>query len=166
MKLYKLIEVEKPLIHLIYCNWFDLEECINFKEHTYVAIIDGKNCTSTENVFIEFANVFKFPNYFGSNWSAFDECINDLEWLSSDSYILLIKNVNHVLQGETKDFRILLNILKDTAVEWSNGRYYDDYPTEPTPFHIILHSEKEKKDLLNQRIEEVLSRSEYNEIEI
>jgi hypothetical protein len=29
----------------------------------------------------EFAASFQFPYYFGENWPAFDECINDLSWL-------------------------------------------------------------------------------------
>lgn len=165
MKIEQLIGSKEPFIHEVYCSWIDLEKYMNFKEGVYVAIIDGKNCTSMENVFSELSKAFKFPDYFGNNWAAFDECINDLDWLSSSSYVLILRNSNCILETEPKDFEVLVETLKDTATEWVNGRHYDDFPTEPTPFHVIFHCEKRKKVELNERLSEVLSSCDYDEIE-
>ncbi len=166
MKISKIIELKEPFIHEIYCNWYDLEKNISFKENVHVATIDGSKCKSIDNTFVEFANAFKFPSYFGNNWPAFDECINDLEWLSRSSYVLIIKNSNYILEMEPKNFQILLEILKDTSIEWAKGRDYNDFPTEPTPFHIVFHSEKVKKSMLNGRLNKVLFNSDFDEIEI
>ncbi|QSX06727.1 barstar family protein [Sedimentibacter sp. zth1] len=166
MKIDKLIGLKEPFVHEVYCNWYDLESNMNFKEGSYIAIVDGNKCKSTDEVFVEFAKAFEFPDYLGDNWAAFDECINDLDWITSGSYVLIIKNSNYILETEPKDFEILLEILKDTAIEWAKGRNYDDFPTEPTPFHVIFHSEEVKKVMLNERLSEVLSSSDFDEIEI
>jgi len=36
------------------------------------------------------ASGLKFPNYFGHNWDALEECLNDLSWLGQQSGIVLI----------------------------------------------------------------------------
>jgi RNAse (barnase) inhibitor barstar len=36
------------------------------------------------------AEVFKFPDYFGHNLDALDECITDLEWINADNYVILL----------------------------------------------------------------------------
>jgi hypothetical protein len=36
------------------------------------------------------ASGLKFPNYFGCNWDALEECLNDLSWLGQQSGIVLI----------------------------------------------------------------------------
>ena len=36
------------------------------------------------------ANEFKFPQYFGYNWDALEECLNDLSWLGEQSSVVLV----------------------------------------------------------------------------
>lgn len=85
-----------------------------------------------------FAKAFRFPDYFGYNWDALDECINDLKWLGASSYVLALKNLDQMVLGD-QDSAILVDILRDTAMEWSVGRTYNpSFPTPPTPFHVLL----------------------------
>ncbi len=41
------------------------------------------NCTgkTPEDVREELAEALQFPDYYGKNWDAFDECMCDLDWL-------------------------------------------------------------------------------------
>ena len=82
---------------------------------------------------------FKLPNYFGFNYDALDECINDLEWLYAKFYLIVFKDSEKILSEEPNAWDILAPILKSTSSEWRNGRNYDDFPTAPTPFHILFH---------------------------
>jgi hypothetical protein len=52
--------------------------------------------TTKQQLFKFFAEKLRFPEYFGFNWDAFDECINDLSWLNKDKV--------KVLHGHTVDF--------------------------------------------------------------
>jgi RNAse (barnase) inhibitor barstar len=116
-------------------------------EKTYIATIDLQHVSSTDDLFSAFADAFRFPDYFGFNWAAFDECINDLEWLSANSYVLVLKNIDK-LKINNEDKIHFIRILKNTSEEWKNGRNYDDFPTLPTPFHILFFSEAISGDKL------------------
>lgn len=44
--------------------------------HVYTIELD--RITSRKTLHAELARVFSFPDYYGRNWDAFDECIDDL----------------------------------------------------------------------------------------
>ena len=85
----------------------------------FITLIDGKNCSTTNKLFREFAEKFSFPNYFGKNWAAFNECLNDLEWLEADEYVLIITNFEHLLAKKPNERDIFLEILKSTMYQWT-----------------------------------------------
>lgn len=114
-------------------------------------IIRGKKCITVDKLFNEFAAAFQFPCYFGENWPAFDELINDLDWLPGQGYLVFISNFDEVLVKHDEDFKVLINILSETAKEWAKGRNYDDFATPPTPFHVILHCPIEKEIIIKTR---------------
>ena len=102
--------------------------------------LDGYSMTNLEGLYQEFTTVLKLPKYFGRNLNALDECLNDLEWLPSDGYLLCIKNAEVLLKDETDDvFEGLLSILNSAGEEWATpvtlGEAWD---REGLPFHTIL----------------------------
>jgi RNAse (barnase) inhibitor barstar len=110
----------------------------NLPHTTYLGIVDGKKIHDKKSLFDEFCVAFKFPDYFGYNWDAFDECINDLEWLNSKSYILVISNFEQV-KLDQPSYKIWLDVMRKAIKEWTNGRNYNpEFATPPTPFHIIF----------------------------
>jgi RNAse (barnase) inhibitor barstar len=118
----------------------------------YVASVDGKKCDNLDDLFHEFKIAFKFPDYFGYNWAAFDECLNDLDWLDSKAYVLFISDVDIVLKDNEQDFILFLKYLRKAVSEWLEGRQYDDFPTPKTEFHLYLHSSDKNKVALQERI--------------
>lgn len=82
--------------------------------------LDAALMTNLEGLYREFAAVFEFPDYFGGNFNALDECITDLEWLPSESYLLVIKNAGSLLNEESDNtFEGLLSILDSAGSEWA-----------------------------------------------
>jgi len=66
-----------------------------FSEHfqtlgRYAAHLHGERCQTYDGFFSECAAAFQFPGYFGNNWNAWDECINDLDWLEFTSLAIVI----------------------------------------------------------------------------
>ncbi len=86
----------------------------------------------------------EFPDYFGYNWAAFNECLNDLDWLTADAYLLLFADVDKVIKALGKSFTVLVEILIRTIDEWTEGRNYDDFPTPPTSFHVVFQCTKKQ----------------------
>lgn len=67
---------------------------------SYVGYIRGELCQTIEDFFREVSSSMRFPYYFGRNWAAFDECIQDLEWLKFTSILIVVENFNLVFQSE------------------------------------------------------------------
>jgi hypothetical protein len=58
----------------------------------------------------------RFPDYFGGNWDALDECIRDLSWLPNGDVVLRHRDLP--MQEDRASLSTYLAILKD-AVEKS-----------------------------------------------
>ncbi|WP_441295215.1 barstar family protein [Paenibacillus kribbensis] len=69
----------------------------------------------------------------------FNECINDLEWIQSDAYLVCISNAEKLLTLPETDIEIFVNILASTVKEWEEGRKYGAISTSPTPFNVIVY---------------------------
>ena len=88
-------------------------------EKTLVAIIDGEHTDTLEKFYASIASQLKFPDNFGNNFDAFDEMINDLDWLEEDHIYLIFKSYDIFLVEENNEAReILLTILDDASSEW------------------------------------------------
>ena len=88
-------------------------------EKTLVAIIDGEHTDTLEKFYSSIASQLKFPGNFGNNFDAFDEMINDLDWLEEDRIYLIFRHYDIFLVEENDETReILLTILDDASSEW------------------------------------------------
>lgn len=70
--------------------------------------------TSSEALLEELYQRLRFPDYFGGNWNALEECIRDLSWLPAGPVVL--KHHDLPLAGDVAGQKIYLSILRD-AVE-------------------------------------------------
>jgi RNAse (barnase) inhibitor barstar len=66
------------------------------------------------DLFEELAEQLRFPDYFGANWNALEECIRDLSWLPPGPIVL--KHHDLPLAGDVASQKTYLSILSD-AVE-------------------------------------------------
>src|SRR5258708_1803858 len=88
-----------------------------------VRLVRGRQMRTVSGLFNEFAASFQFPCYFGENWSAFDECLADLEWLPAVGYVLVVVNAPDVLCEEpTDEFATFTRICKTISDEWLRDR--------------------------------------------
>ncbi|XIH15175.1 hypothetical protein C1N83_20805 [Priestia aryabhattai] len=155
MNLDQLIKLGAPYFHIAVGDTTSLSNLqVQARElnKTEFKVIRGKKCRNITGLMDEWAAALQFPDYFGENWAAFDECLNDLDWLPADKYILFIMDAHLIFKGKKKTFEILIDILKNTIQEWTEGRYYDSFPTEPTPFHIIFQCSDIHKEIFQKRL--------------
>ena len=107
-------------------------------------VIKGAKCQTTAGLLTECARALDFPDYFGHNWDALEECLADLEWLPAKGYILLITDAAHVLSDDEAEYETFLEILRDAGEAWGNGQA-EMGAQRATPFHVLFAvSEREK----------------------
>ena len=63
------------------------------------------------------AAALHFPTYFGHNWDALEDCLNDLSWLPPGGYVLLFEHADALQNADGDDFEILLDILAGVTAE-------------------------------------------------
>jgi len=156
-----LFKTNPPYIHLscsseVDFNNFAVNLTIDYKDFA-VRILRGKKMHTLQSLFNEFKAALQFPSYFGGNWGAFDECINDLEWLPSKGYILNIMSADEILSDEDDeaDFNIFIRQLVDTGKNWAVKKDYMNPPApdRQIPFHVILNADKKYFSAFKEKID-------------
>jgi RNAse (barnase) inhibitor barstar len=100
-------------------------------------IVKGRHCKTPAALFAEFARVLEFPDYFGHNWDALEECLTDLEWLPAKGYAVLIVDAAHVLADDDTEYETFLEILRDAGEAWGSGQAGMG-TKRATPFHVLF----------------------------
>ena len=106
-----------------------------------VRVIRGWKCTTYESLHSEIGAALQFPEYYGENWDALDECLTDLAWLPAEWYLLHLRRVEKVLQKDTDGLRTLIRILRDASLEWADPRRQGWTVNEnqvAVPFHTVI----------------------------
>jgi len=65
------------------------------------------------------ARELEFPDYFGHNWDALEECLSDLSWIPERIVVLYHETLP--LKSNTRDLRAYLGVLGDAVNAWADG---------------------------------------------
>ena len=65
-------------------------------EGYHVATVGRPDLQTPHHLFQSLQREFRLPRYFGHNWDALDECMLDLDWLSTRSFVLLVEDIQSV----------------------------------------------------------------------
>ncbi len=102
-------------------------------EDALVAHIE--NIHSKAQLLIELSAGLKFPDYFGDNWDALDECLNDFHWVENSEIVIIHSNVPNISSGELKTY---LEILSSAVKNWS---------ISPTRKLTVIFSDNDKQTI-------------------
>jgi RNAse (barnase) inhibitor barstar len=110
-----------------------------------VRTVRGNKITTAERLFDEFAAALQFPDYFGENWDALDECLADLSWLPGTGYVIVVRDAIEVLSKEhSQSLLTLVNVLDRAAEEWNVAIELGEPWDRPAKsFHVILHADSQ-----------------------
>ncbi|BCA55137.1 hypothetical protein W02_22770 [Nitrospira sp. KM1] len=115
-------------------------------------VLKGKNCRKTAGLFAEFSRGLHFPEYFGSNWDALEECLADLEWLPARGYVLILTDAEEILRENEEEYATFLEILNDAGEAWGSGQARG----RPVPFHALFAiAERHRRARSNWGIDEM-----------
>jgi hypothetical protein len=61
------------------------------------------------------AKALRFPDWFGGNWDALEDCLGDLSWRPGSGHVLVFRNWQ-ALTGD--DLGVLIDVLRSSAEFW------------------------------------------------
>ncbi|WP_103669816.1 barstar family protein [Pseudanabaena sp. BC1403] len=102
------------------------------KLKTEIFYLDGREIRDKQSFLQKVAEVMRFPDYFGYNWDALEECITDLDWCPAARYILIYDYPEVFSKAEPEEWKIANDILR-SAVEYWQGK--------DTPLEVLLIGE-------------------------
>ena len=71
----------------------------------------------------------RFPEWFGGNWDAFEDCIADLSWDVAEGYVLFFDGSELFARRDPRQWQTARSILESTVEYWKG---------EGKPFFILL----------------------------
>ncbi len=105
--------------------------------------IRGYKCATVAGLHNEVAAALQFPGYYGENWDAMAECLNDLEWFSGSWYLLHLVRPGSVLPDDDDGFRLFMSILLNASRTWANpGLKGISSERASRPFNIIVSGDE------------------------
>ena len=65
------------------------------------------------------ARALGFPDWFGANWDALEDCLSDLSWRAGEGHVLLVEGQEEL---PPDDLGVLLDVLSNCAAFWAERR--------------------------------------------
>ncbi|ALN55436.1 hypothetical protein GLE_0077 [Lysobacter enzymogenes] len=87
-----------------------------------LARVDFAGCRDKDDALARIAAGLRFPEWFGGNWDALDDSVNDLSWWPAPGYLLLIERTGAWQAAHADDAATLVEILGDAAQDWAKTR--------------------------------------------
>ena len=137
LEIRRLLEASGPYFTLLEGDAAALEPvlaALGARPEATVRVFAGQQLGTPAALWEAFAGTLEFPDYFGMNWDAVDECLADLEWLPTRRVVLVFRDAGALLQKAPADLETLSDILLTTAEAWAEA----GDPETPMSFHILL----------------------------
>lgn len=91
------------------------------RKRTTIVYIDGSKIADKKSLLREFAAQMSFPEYFGFNWDAFNDCLQDLSWLDKKHGVVVIYNNPQLLMSSSpEDWSVASAILLEAVRYWND----------------------------------------------
>ena len=91
--------------------------------------LDGSTIDDKASFLAACADAMQFPAYFGRNWDALDDCLNDLSWAPASGYIVLYDEVARFSRGQPGEWASARAVLVDAVSHWT---------VTGTPMYVLL----------------------------
>jgi len=85
----------------------------------HVVRIDLAGASDKETLLPRIARALAFPQWFGGNWDALEDCLSDLSWMTAGGYVLLFEGAGGL---PLVDRGTLVDILASAAASWAERK--------------------------------------------
>jgi len=84
-----------------------------------IARIGLAGATGKEVLMTRIAQALAFPQWFGGNWDALEDCLGDLSWSKAAGHVLLFESAADLPADERG---ILIDVLASAAASWAERK--------------------------------------------
>lgn len=105
------------IYHMPFATDLALEEAAESLEYP-MHRVDLAKVTDKEGFLDAISKALSFPDWFGHNWDALADCLNDLSWMAADGYVIVLEHADAFAAASPTDFATALSILQDAADSW------------------------------------------------
>lgn len=102
----------------LYSEVYDLRA----NKDAFVCYIRGKCCRDYASFIAQFASALQFPEYFGDNWAALDECLTDLDWLRMKEVSIVIDFGVEFLKYDRNHHHAFTILLEEMLEYWHENQ--------------------------------------------
>lgn len=94
------------------------EEILDAARGTAIDVVrvDLRAAKDKASLLAALAGALSFPDWFGGNWDALEECLGDLSWRRGSAHVLLIEGGAKLPKADANALR---GILRDCAEGWA-----------------------------------------------
>ena len=86
-----------------------------------------------EKLLKNIARALEFPDWFGGNWDALEDCLTDLSWRDAEGYVLLFEGAK---PGD--ELGVLIDVLRTAAEHWAGrGKPFFAVFVDPQRSHAL-----------------------------
>ena len=87
------------------------------EQATRASGLDVVTIDAEVDVFGAMARALAFPDWFGANWDALEDCLGDLSWRTAAGHVLVLRAYP---QGDA--LGVLIDVLRATAEYWAGRK--------------------------------------------
>lgn len=87
-----------------------------------LADVSLKDAQPKEEILLRIARALDFPDWFGGNWDALEDCLSDLSWHEAQGWVLVFREFEALSRD---DLGVLMDVLGSSAEYWAEqGRLF------------------------------------------
>jgi len=80
--------------------------------------VDLKGVRDKRGLLEAIATALKFPEWFGDNWDALEDCLTDLSWLRARGYVLVLEHCAELGKHAPRELDVAVDVFESVAEYW------------------------------------------------
>jgi Barstar (barnase inhibitor) len=104
----------------------------------HIVTVGSQDLLSDDGLLATLGEVFRFPDYYGHNYNALNECLRDLSWLPAPGYVLCVTGAERLWRESPTVAGHLVRTWLFCAEYWSARQPGFHQQPRPTPFHLLM----------------------------
>ena len=98
----------------VFIKKFNINNLLQNREYDFKHtdfLINGQECKNENDLYDHCFNKLNFPNYFGRNWDALEDCLSDFSWFDSLNLKIYVTHIQDFMAENTNGKEIFFDII-------------------------------------------------------